>query len=66
MSVRSVEPMGKIDEIRMRMDRIEERLDAVICVVNKLIEDIYEPEFVQKIDRLAAYVEEGAADSDAC
>ena len=66
MSVRSVEPMGIIDEIRTRMDRIEERLDAVICVVNKLMEDIYEPEFVQKIDRLAAYVEEGAADSDAC
>lgn len=66
MSVRSVEPMGTIDEIRTRMDRIEERLDAVICVVNKLMEDIYEPEFVQKIDRLAAYVEEGAADSDAC
>ena len=44
-------------ELEVRVRNLEERLDAVITVVNKLMEDIFEPEYLEKIDRLVDYGE---------
>ena len=50
--------MSKIEEIEERLDALEKSMDAVIDVLNRLIEDVFEPEFVQKIDKLAKYEQE--------
>lgn len=45
--------MSEIEEIKKRISRLEEMMDAAIGVLNKLIDDIYEPCYVKKLDRMA-------------
>lgn len=57
--------MDRIDELEARVFRLESAVMAVVDVVNKLIEDMFEPEFVQKIDKLAADEIAGVSDRHA-
>ena len=43
------------DELEKRLDRLEKAFDALVDTVNKLMEDIYEPDFIAKLDKLAEY-----------
>ena len=42
-------------QLQARVDELEEKVDAVLNVLNDLIELIYEPSFVKKLDKLAKY-----------
>lgn len=42
-------------QLQARVDELEEKVDAVLNVLNDLIELIYEPSFVKKLDKLADY-----------
>ena len=44
--------MGELEILRQRIDTLEEKVEALLEVVNHLVEVIYEPEFVNKIDKL--------------
>ena len=45
--------MGRIDDIESRIHRLEEMVDALVVAVNKMMDDIYEPGFVSKLDNMA-------------
>lgn len=45
--------MGKIEEMESRIGQLEEMMDATIVLLNKLIDDFYEPGYVKKLDRMA-------------
>lgn len=47
--------MGAIDDIRQRIEALEEKMDTVIDLINDFIELVYEPEYVKKLDKLAKY-----------
>lgn len=49
--------MTKIEEIEARLAQLEDRMDTCIVVLNKLIDDVFEPEFVKKTDKLVEYGE---------
>lgn len=42
-------------QLEARVDELEEKVDAVLNVLNDLIELIYEPSYVKKLDKLAKY-----------
>ena len=42
-------------QLQARVDELEEKVDAVLNVLNDLIELIYEPSYVKKLDKLAKY-----------
>ena len=44
--------MGELESLRQRIDTLEEKVDALLGVVNHLIETVYMPEFIEKIDKL--------------
>lgn len=50
--------MDKITSLEKRVGVLEEIVGSLTVVVNKLMEDIYEPEFMEKIDKLARYGKE--------
>jgi len=45
--------MAKVQELEERIAALEGVVEALAVVINKIMEDVYEPEFVQKIDMLA-------------
>lgn len=47
--------MNSIADLERRLDSMEDHLRTVEAVLNKLMEDIYEPEFLEKIDKLAEH-----------
>ena len=47
--------MGGIDDLRKRIEALEEKMDVVIDLINDFIELIYEPQYVRKLDKLAKY-----------
>lgn len=47
--------MNSIADLEHRLDSMEDHLRTVEAVLNKLMEDIYEPEFLEKIDKLAEH-----------
>lgn len=49
--------MSKESELEVRVATLEEKMDAVIGFVNDLIELIYEPGYVKKLDKCARYGE---------
>ena len=50
--------MDKVTSLEKRVEVLEEIVGSLTVVVNKLMEDIYEPEFMEKIDKLARYGKE--------
>lgn len=50
--------MERIEQLENRVAQLEDLVGALTTVVNKLLEDIYEPEFMEKIDKLARYGKE--------
>ena len=49
--------MSKESELEMRVSALEEKMDTVIGFVNDLIELIYEPGYVKKLDKCARHGE---------
>ena len=47
--------MGAIEDLRQRIEALEEKMDTVIDLINDFIELVYEPEYVKKLDKLAKY-----------
>lgn len=45
----------KYQELYERVTVLEEKVDAVIEVINHLMEVIYEPSYIKKIDKLVSY-----------
>lgn len=45
----------KYQELYDRITVLEEKTDAVIEVINHLLEVIYEPSYIKKLDKLAKY-----------
>ena len=43
------------EELEKRVKALEEKVDALLGVVNDFIELIYEPGYVRKLDKLAEY-----------
>ena len=50
--------MGKVEELENRVAQLEDIVGALTVVVNTLMEDVYEPEFIEKVDKLARYGKE--------
>ena len=50
--------MGKVEQLENRVAQLEDIVGALTVVTNKLLEDVYEPEFMEKIDKLAIYGKE--------
>ena len=46
------------DELESRVLLLEEKVDAVLGVLDCLLEKVYGPEFMSKVDKLASYGEE--------
>ena len=44
--------MGKVDELERRVTALEETNDALMGVVNHLLETIYDERFIKKLDKL--------------
>lgn len=42
-------------ELLARISVLEEKTDAVIEIINHLLEVIYEPSYIKKLDKLAKY-----------
>lgn len=51
-------------QLEARVDELEEKVDAVLNVLNDLIELIYEPSYVKKLDKLADYGNGKGKESD--
>ena len=49
--------MNRLNDLERRVGELECALNAAIGVLNGLIEAIYEPEFVKKLDKLSEYGE---------
>ena len=47
--------MDKVSELERRVTDLESSMEACMGVLKKLIRDFYEPEFVEKIDKLVDY-----------
>jgi t-SNARE complex subunit (syntaxin) len=54
--------MGEMEELRKRIEALEERMDVIIDLINDFIEMIYEPEYVKKLDKLARYGKKEASE----
>lgn len=54
--------MEGIDELRKRVDALEDKMNAVLDVVNVLVEKVYDPCVVEKLDKLADYGNEAEGD----
>ena len=50
--------MTEIEGMKSRIQALEGTVSALVGVVNMLIEDVFEPEFVSKIDNLVDYGKE--------
>ena len=48
----------RIAELESRVSMLESGMDAAIGVINRLVEDIYDPEVVKKLDKLAMHGQE--------
>lgn len=46
------------DEMESRVLLLEEKVDAVLDVLDSLLERVYGPEFMSKVDKLVAYGKE--------
>jgi len=46
------------DEMESRVLLLEEKVDAVLDVLDCLLKKVYGPEFMSKVDKLAAYGKE--------
>lgn len=44
--------MGRIESLERRVCALEERNDALMGVVNHLLETIYDERFIKKLDKL--------------
>lgn len=44
--------MGKVDELERRVCALEESNEALMGVVNHLLETIYDERFIKKLDKL--------------
>lgn len=53
--------MDEKEMMKKRISALEDTVSALVSVVNMLIDDVFEPEFVKKIDNLVNYGE-GKAD----
>lgn len=49
--------MSEVEELRRRVEVLEEKVDASVEVVNHLLEVIYDERFIKKLDKLASYGE---------
>lgn len=47
--------MDEVELLKKRVKLLEEEVDNLQVVVNHLLEVVYEPEFIKKIDKLANY-----------
>ena len=47
--------MSGMKELETRVSALEEKMDAVIDLINDFIELMYEPQYVKKLDKLAGY-----------
>lgn len=45
----------KYNDLLERISVLEEKTDTVIEVINHLLEVIYEPSYIKKLDKLAKY-----------
>ena len=45
--------MGKVEEFERRVTALEETNDALMGVVNHLLETIYDERFIKKLDKLS-------------
>ena len=52
--------MGKIERMESQIKALQDTVGALVTVVNMLIDDVFEPEFVKKIDNLVSYGEKEA------
>ena len=50
--------MSEIERMEKRISALEDTVRALTSVVNMLIDDVFEPEFVKKIDNLVDYGKE--------
>ena len=50
--------MNDIERMKRRISALEDTVTALVGVVNILIDDVFEPEFVRKIDNLCDYGKE--------
>ena len=50
--------MEKIEQLENRVSQLEDIVGALTVVVNTLLDDVYEPEFIEKVDKLARYGKE--------
>ena len=50
--------MGRIEALEERVRLLEGSVEAMASVVNKILGDFYDPEVVEKLDKLACYGEE--------
>lgn len=49
--------MSEVEELRRRVEVLEEKVDASVEVINHLLEVIYDERFIKKLDKLASYGE---------
>jgi hypothetical protein len=45
----------RYNDLLVRISILEEKTDAVIEIINHLLEVIYEPSYIKKLDKLAKY-----------
>jgi hypothetical protein len=45
----------RYNDLLARISVLEEKTDAVIEIINHLLEVIYEPSYIKKLDKLAKY-----------
>lgn len=51
--------MSEVEELRRRVEVLEEKVDASVEVINHLLEVIHVEGFIKKLDKLASYGEKG-------
>lgn len=47
-----------VGELESRVSLLEEKVDAVLGVLDYLLKEVYGPEFMSKVDKLVAYGKE--------
>ena len=50
--------MDEFSALEKRVSILEDTVEALSSVIRKLLNDMYEPEFVEKIDKLVNYGKE--------
>ena len=56
--------MTKIESLEKRVSELEEIVGAAVVVVNELVEKLYEPQFLNKIDKIAKLKENGKKETN--